>query len=251
MEGIAVSTITKIDLSKPIENFAAKRGEALFDWAWGTWKGFVLEVLQVLEKDEISDEDFVLICQKMNLVRYLRDNDESGGFFAFVAESSEGTYYGPASYWLKGSELPRPEVREEICRKMLVQLAHSVRWQKLEIFIHSMMLFAKAADGRQKNERHVLTPKSYSRSIHRLGLERKVSDILDGYNIKTLSDLTHYVAEPPPGGLIIGGSRRARPPFDPKAKLQQLEGIDQEAASAVMQKANEWGGMMSPASLHI
>lgn len=243
-------TITKIDLSKPIENFAAKRGEALFDWAWETWKDFVREVLQVFEKDEISDENFVFICQKITLAGTL--NCEPEGLSYLVDQVRGDKYYGWSGEWLKEGELPRLEVREEILRKLLEYTAKVVRYHPLEILIESMIRIVEVSDGRRENVRHILTPKSYSRSIHRLGLERKVSDILYGYNIKTLSDLTRYVAKPPPGGIIIGMSRRARPPFDPKAKLQKLEGIDQEAASAVMKTVNEWGGiMMSPASLAV
>ncbi len=54
-----------IDLSKPLENFAEKQGDALFKWAEQTWHGFVEKVLQLMQRDDNIDHNFTLICNQL------------------------------------------------------------------------------------------------------------------------------------------------------------------------------------------
>jgi hypothetical protein len=247
-----VPTITKIDPSRPLEGFAAKRGEVLSNWAWGTWESFAREVLQILEKDEVPDRDFVVICKKMTLV--YAHSDEAEAFNDLINECRGEKYYGWVRDWLSGEDLPEQEVREEILRKLLEHTARVVRGKRLETFIDSMALLVDQVDIRRENERHILTPNSNSRSIHRLGLERKVSDVLYSHNIKTLGDLKDFVKPPLPGGLRVSFHKertQSKPPFNPEARLLQLGGIDPEAASTVMEVIGEWDCMMSPATLYI
>jgi hypothetical protein len=247
-----VPAITKIELSKPIESFAEKRGEALFNWAWETWESFAREVLQILEKDEIPDEDFVTMCREMTVVCTLGFEQESLVHLYGQVRSDKSFVW--AGEWMRGRNLPKFEAREEIIRKLLEYAAKYVRAQPLEIFIKAMTLIVKVKDGRRKNERHIQTPNSYSRSVHRLGLERNVSDVLSRCNIKTLGDLKDFVKPPLQGGLRISSDKhrpKTKLKFNPEEKLGKLEGMDGGSAAAVMEVVEEWDGMMSPASLYV
>lgn len=245
-------TITKNDPSKPFESFAAKRGEMLFNWAWETWESFAREILQILEKDEISDENFVTICREITIACTLGLEQES---LVHLYDQVRGDKsFGWASEWLHGRNLPKFEAREEIVRKLLEYAAKYVRAQPLEIFIKAMTLIVKVKDGRRENERHILSPNSHSRSIHRLGLERNVSDVLYSHDIKTFGELKDFIKPPLSGGLRIGSDKqrpKTKPKFNPEEKLLKLEGMDGGSATAVMEVVEEWDGIMPPTSLYV
>ena len=63
-----MSLVETIDFSKPFENFAEERGKLLFEWAEQTWRGFLKQILQVMEGDDITDQDFAMLCNQLACV---------------------------------------------------------------------------------------------------------------------------------------------------------------------------------------
>ncbi len=244
--------ITKVDLSKPLEDFATARGDQLFAWAEKTWRGFLEQILQLMEGDDISDHDFTTICDRLARVHSAQHPIKHAEMLKDWATLA-GFPLTNIKAWEVGKSLPAVAKREAIVRQMLERLVKHVRTLDVEAFLATMVHLANLKDLREPGTFVVVSPNTHRRSIHRLGLPQKISAILLDNGIKTLGDLKDFVKPPLPGGLIIGPSRRApaKPPFSPKAKLLQLDGIDPESASTVMEVVGEWSGKMSPAPLYI
>ncbi len=242
----------KVDLLKPIENFADERGKHLFEWAERTWRGFLSQILQLMEGDDISDQDFTMICDRLARVHSAQHPNKHAEMlkdWAALVELPLADIKG----WEVGESLPAVAEREAIVRQILERLVKYIRAVDAETFLTTMVHLTNLQDLRKSETFTIVSPNTHRRSIHRLGLPQRISAILLDSGIKTLGDLEDFVKPPLPGGLIIGPSRRApaKPLFSPEAKLLQLYGINPESASTVMEVVGEWSGKMSPAPLYI
>jgi hypothetical protein len=242
--------INVISSSDPIENFAAEHGKQLFVWAQQTWRGFLTQILQLMEGDNISDQDFTLICNRLARVHSAQNPNNHGEMLADWARLVD-LPLADLKAWEAGKNLPAFSKREEIVRQILERLVKYVRSVKAEVYMSTMVQLVTLQDQRDPAVFTSVHPKTYRRSIHRLGLPEQVASVLFENNIKTQGDLESYIEPPIPGGLIIDSrrNRNPRPSFDPKEKLKQLNGIDEESAERILKAAETWSGRWSPSQL--
>lgn len=244
--------INKVDLSKPLEKFATQQGGQLFEWAEQTWRGFLSQILQLMEGDDISDRNFIMICDRLARVHSAQHPNKHAEMLKDWA-ALIGFPLTDIKAWEVGEKMPEVAEREVIVRQMLERLVKYIRAVDAEAFLATMVHLANLQDLRKSRTFVLVSPNTRRRSIHRIGLKRDVSDVLYSHDIKTLGELKDFVEPPLPGGLRISsdkGHPKAIPTFNPEEKLLRLEGMDRESATAVMEVIDEWHDMMSPATLY-
>lgn len=241
--------ISVTSFSDPIENFATEHGKQLFIWAQKTWRGFVMQILDLVEKEDISDQNFTMICDRLARVhsaRNLKMHSEMLKEWATLVDLP----INDLKAWEAGQKLPPVSKREAIVRQQLERLAMYIRSVNAEVFLSTMVQLVAVKDLRDSATFASVSPKTHRRSIHRLGLPEKVALVLFENNIKTQGDLESFLKPPIPGGLIIHSRKsKPRPPFDPKKKLLKLNGIDEAAADEILKVANAWSSTWPPSHM--
>lgn len=170
-----------VNLSKPFDNWANKENEKLFAWAEAAWVEFFKEIQDLLEDNAISDDDF------MNAVNLLAqvDSDEGVRYIAYGASLEARD----VADWTKQRNLPSVDKREELLRSLLLAAIKCVREKKYENYFSSIVRLVGLKDYRKSGSCRVITPSSIGRGIHRLGLPRRLSNLLAKNGITDLGDL--------------------------------------------------------------
>ena len=244
--------INVISSSDSIENFAAEQGKQLFVWAQKTWREFLTQILQLMEGEDISDHNFTMLCNRLARVHSVQNPNKHAEMLADWAVLVD-LPLADLKAWEAGKNLPAVSRREAIVRQILDRLVKYVRTVKAEVYVSTMVQLVNLQDQRDPAVLTSVSPKTYRRSIHRIGLPEEVSTILFENNIKTQRDLESFIEPPKPGGLIIHSRRNQspQPPFNPKQKLQELNGIDEASAEKILKVAETWSGMWSPSHMYV